>query len=64
LKLAPRNKKVKTMEKHRKGRHMQRKISLVSMGNEASKRVNIIDIFRKVTYSVMTRTMKARGILN
>jgi hypothetical protein len=48
LKLIPRNKKDRTMEKHRRGGHVQRKNDLVSMGNEVSKKVNIFDMFRKV----------------
>jgi hypothetical protein len=40
----PRSKMNRTREKHRKGGHLQRKNNLASMGNKASKRVNILDM--------------------
>ncbi len=46
-KLTPRSKRIKTKEKHKKGRHLQRKNSLVSLGNEASRRVSTLDMPQK-----------------
>jgi hypothetical protein len=43
-KLTPRNKRNRTREKHKKGGHLQRKNSLASLGNKASKRVNTFDM--------------------
>jgi hypothetical protein len=44
----PRNNKNKIGEKHRMGQHMQRKNSLVNLGNEVSKRLGIFDMPSKV----------------
>jgi hypothetical protein len=38
------SKKNRTREKHMRGRHLQRKNNLVSVGNEARRRVNTLDI--------------------
>ncbi len=45
----PRSKRNRTSEKHNKGRHLQRKNNLASLGNKASKRVGIFDMPRKAT---------------
>jgi hypothetical protein len=46
-KLTPRSKRIKTKEKHKWRRHLQRKNSLFSMGNEVSRRVSTLDMPRK-----------------
>jgi hypothetical protein len=48
-KLTPRNKRNRTREKHERGGHLQRKNSLASLGNKASKRVSVLDMPRKAT---------------
>jgi hypothetical protein len=42
------SKKNKTKKKHRRGRHLQKKKNLASMGNKASKRVSILNMFQEV----------------
>jgi hypothetical protein len=42
----PRSKRNKTRENHRKERHLQKRNNLTSMGNEASKRMGILDMPR------------------
>jgi hypothetical protein len=40
----PRSKMNRIKEKHRKGGHLQRKYNVVSLGNKASRRMNILDM--------------------
>jgi hypothetical protein len=44
----PRSKRNRTKKKHGKGRHLQRKNNLVSLGNRVSKRVSTLDMLQKV----------------
>ncbi len=49
LKPTPKSKRNKTKEKHKKGGHLQRWNDMVSLENEASKRVSILDMPSKAT---------------
>ncbi len=42
-------KKNRTREKHRRGRHLQKKKTLASLRNKVNKRVNILDMLQEVT---------------
>jgi hypothetical protein len=44
LKLTLTSKRNRTTEKHKRGRHLQRKNGLTSMGNKANKRVSTLDM--------------------
>jgi hypothetical protein len=43
--LAQRNKRNRTREKHKNGKHLQRKNSLALLENKASKKVNTLNMF-------------------
>jgi hypothetical protein len=47
-KLTPKNKRNRTREKHKRGKYLQRKNNLASLGNEASRKVSTPDMLRKV----------------
>ncbi len=63
-KLILRSKKDKTKVWHKRGRHLQKQNRLANLGDEVNMGVSILDMLRKIAWSVKARIMRIKGIMN